>query len=324
ALRVGPRSAGADPGPACYGRGGTEPTVTDAALALGHLDAASPLSGEVELDLDAALSAIGKLAGELSLTTEQAAAGIARVAAVEMARAVRVVTVERGIDPRDLALVAFGGAGPMHAAAVAAELEMSRVVAPVSSGVLSALGLIVSERRRDVTESVLLAGEDLTADAAAAAVRRLGERGREELGAPDAELRAVYDLRYAGQAFELSIAGEPEPDPSDLRAAFDRAHHERYGYRDDEAELELVTVRVAAALPGAQVPEDGGGLTQVGSREARFGGEDEVEARVLSFGQRGESSAEGPAVIELGGATLVVPPAWTARAQGDAVTMERR
>jgi len=322
ALRVGPHSAGADPGPACYGRGGSKPTVTDAALALGHLDAGSPLSGDVELDLHAARAAIGELAGELGLEAEEAAAGITRVAAAEMAGAVRVVTVERGIDPRDLALVAFGGAGPMHAAAVAAELEMRRVVAPVSSGVLSALGLIVSERRRDVTESVLLAGDDLAADAAAAVVRRLGERGRDELEAPDAELRAVYDLRYAGQAFELSIPGEIEPDPSDLRAAFDTAHDERYGYRDHEAELELVTVRVAAALPGAEVPRGSGGLTQTGSRQARFGG-DEVEARVLAFGADGETSAEGPAVIELPGSTLVVPPGWTAEAQGDAVSMER-
>ena len=322
ALRVGPRSAGADPGPACYGRGGTEPTVTDAALALGHLDAGSPLSGDVELDLDAARAAIAELARELSLGAEQAASGIARVAAAEMARAVRVVTVERGIDPRALALVAFGGAGPMHAAAVATELEMSRVVAPVSSGVLSALGLIVSERRRDVTESVLLGGEDLSKEAAAAVVRRLGKRGRDELGAPDAELRAVYDLRYAGQAFELSIAGELEPDPSDLRAAFDHAHDERYGYRDDQAELELVTVRVAAALPGAAVPRGGGGLTPTGSRRARFG-EEEVEARVLAFGAQGQASAEGPAVIELPGATLVVPPGWSAQAEGDAVTLER-
>jgi len=322
ALRVGPRSAGADPGPACYGRGGSEPTVTDAALALGHLDAGSPLSGDVELDLDAARRAVGELAGELGLETEEAAAGITRVAAAEMAGAVRVVTVERGIDPRHLALVAFGGAGPMHAAAVAAELEMRRVVAPVSSGVLSALGLIVSERRRDVTESVLLGGDDLTAAAAAEVVRRLGKRGRDELEAPDAELRAVYDLRYAGQAFELSIPGELEPDPADLRAAFDIAHDERYGYRDTEAELELVTVRVAAALPGAEVPRGRGGLTQTGSRQVRFDG-DEVEARVLAFGADGETRAEGPAVIELPGSTLVVPPGWTAKAQGDAVTMER-
>ncbi len=207
ALRVGPRSAGAEPGPACYGRGGEEPTVTDAALLLGHLDAGSPLSGDVELDVEAARAAVGGLGEDLGLGVEEAAAGIARVAAVEMAGAVRVVTVKRGLDPRDMALVAFGGAGPMHAAAVADELGMKRVIAPVSSGVLSALGLIVSERRRDVARSVLLGGEDFTAEAVAEAVAELGERGRDELGAEDAELRAGYDLRYAGQAFELTVAG---------------------------------------------------------------------------------------------------------------------
>ena len=322
ALRVGPQSAGAEPGPACYGRGGEHPTVTDAALLLGHLDAGSPLSGDVELDADAARAAVARLGDSLDLDGAEAAAGIARVAAVEMAGAVRVVTVKRGIDPRDLALVAFGGAGPMHAAAVAGELGMSRVIAPVSSGVLSALGLIVSERRRDVAQSVLLGGDDLTAEAVAEVVAQLGERGREELGAPDAELRAGYDLRYSGQAFELTVPGELEPDPGDLRTAFDHAHEEHYGYVDGDAELELVTVRVAAALEGAHAPAGEGGLERRGSRAARFG-DDEVEATVFAFGEEGEQETAGPAVIELPGSTLVVPPGWSARTVGDAISMER-
>lgn len=322
ALRVGPQSAGAEPGPACYGRGGEEPTVTDAALLLGHLDAGSPLSGDVELDAEAARTAVGRLGEKLDLDTDGAAAGIARVAAVEMAGAVRVVTVKRGIDPRDLALVAFGGAGPMHAAAVADELGMSRVIAPLSSGVLSALGLIVSERRRDVAQSVLLGGDEFTAEAVADVVSELGERGRDELGEPEAELRAGFDLRYSGQAFELTVPGELEPDPADLRTAFDRAHEEHYGYVDEDADLELVTVRVAAALPGAEAPTGEGGLEERGSRTARFG-DDEVEANVLAFTEQGADEAEGPAVIEMPGSTLVVPPGWTARVLGDAVSMER-
>src|SRR4051794_35386773 len=219
ALRVGPRSAGADPGPACYGQGGEEPTVTDANLLLGYLDAGSPLAGGVELDRDAAERAVGALARDLGLDALDAAAGIVRVASAEMARAVRVMTVERGIDPRDLALLAFGGAGPLHAAAIAAELDMRRVVVPRASGVLSALGLVVSERRRDLVESVLLAGDTLTREAAGGAVARLAERGREELREPEAEVRASYDLRYAGQAFELTVPGELEPDPAELRSA---------------------------------------------------------------------------------------------------------
>jgi N-methylhydantoinase A len=319
ALRVGPRSAGADPGPACYGRGGEEPTVTDANLLLGYLDAGSPLAGDVELDREAAERAVGALGEELGLSLEETAAGIVRVAGTEMAQAVRVVTVERGVDPRDLALVAFGGAGPLHAAAVAEELGMSRVVAPNASGVLSALGLVVSERRRDIVESVLLGGDDLTRERVAELVGQLGERARDDLGESDADLRATYELRYSGQAFELAIQGELEPDPKDLRSAFDEAHAERYGYDDPDAELELVTVRVTAALPGAEPspsePED---AEERGTRELRFGDE-VVEAKVLG---QGTAEVDGPAVFELPGATLVVPPGWRAEGGGDAVVME--
>jgi N-methylhydantoinase A len=320
ALRVGPRSAGADPGPACYGRGGEEPTVTDANLLLGYLDSDSPLAGDVELDREAAEKAVGVLGEELGLSLEETAAGIVRVAGTEMAQAVRVLTVERGIDPRDLALVAFGGAGPLHAASIADELGMTRIVAPNASGVLSALGLVVSERRRDLAESVLLGGDDLTGERAGEVVKRLAERGREELDEPDAELGATYDLRYAGQAFELSVQGEPEPDPAKLRDDFDNAHEERYGYRDEDAELELVTVRVAVALPGAEPrPSEPSEAEERGTREVRFG-DDTAEAKV--FGQ-GEAEADGPAIFELPGATLVVPPGWSAKAGPDAVVLEK-
>jgi N-methylhydantoinase A/oxoprolinase/acetone carboxylase beta subunit len=250
-----------------------------------------------------------------------------------MAQAVRVMTVERGIDPRDMALVAFGGAGPLHAAQIAAELGMRRVIAPIASGVLSALGLVVSERRRDVVESVLLGGDALTREAVGEAVRRLGEQARGGLderprsglgdqtaGPGEPELRATYDLRYAGQAFELSIDGPLSPEPAELRAAFDRAHEERYGYADPEAELELVTVRVAAALPGAEPPPARPAAAEErGSRTARFGDE-RVEARVLG---PGEVEVDGPAIFELPGATLVVPPGWQARSGPDVVVMER-
>jgi N-methylhydantoinase A len=326
ALRVGPRSAGADPGPACYGRGGEEPTVTDADLLLGWLDADSPLAGDVRLDHEAAERAIRALAEKLDLSAEDTAAGIARVAGAEMAQAVRVVTVERGIDPRELGLVAFGGAGPLHAAQIAEELGMSRVVVPLASGVLSALGLVVAERRRDVVESVLLTGDDLTGDAIGEAVRRLGDQARDGLSdlvedeSMEPELRATYDLRYSGQAFELSVDGSLEPDPDELRSDFERAHEERYGHSDPEADLELVTVRVAAALPGAEPPEaSAAGAEERGKRRVRFG-DDEVGATILG---PGEAEVDGPAIFELPGSTLVVPPGWHARADADGVVMER-
>ncbi|MBV9212606.1 MAG: hydantoinase/oxoprolinase family protein [Actinobacteria bacterium] len=322
ALRVGPRSAGADPGPACYGRGGDEPTVTDANLVLGYLDAGSPLAGGVDLDRGAAEAAVGELARALGLAVEDAAAGIARVASTEMARAVRVMTVERGIDPRALALLAFGGAGPLHAAEIATELDMRRILVPPSSGVLSAVGLIAAEPRRDLVESVLLSGEALTPAAAADAVERLAARGRAELGRSDAEVRATYDLRYAGQAFELSIPGPARPDPEELRGSFDKAHDERYGYSDPDAELELVTVRVAVAGPSAELPrrrETEG--ERAGSRRVAFGGE-HVEAVVVR-GAPGE--LDGPAIVELAQSTLVVPPGWRCAAARDGtLVMERR
>ena len=333
ALRAGPRSAGASPGPACYGHGGTEATVTDADLVLGYLDASAPLAGGVALDTGAAEQAVDALAGHLGLSREQAAAGIVRVANAEMAQAVRVVTVERGVDPRELSLVAFGGAGPLHAAQIADELGIVRVVVPAASGVLSALGLAVSERRRDLVESVLLCGDAITREAAAEVVHRLARRGRKELGADQSEVRATYELRYAGQAFELAVDGEAEPDPGDLRRAFDRAHVERYGYDDPESELELVTVRVAVALPGVEPealpgvePEaaPGESLPGVGPgesrrRRARF--DDEWhETAVL-----GPEAARfrGPAILELAGSTLVVPPGWSGRSDGERVVIDR-
>ena len=320
ALRVGPRSAGADPGPACYGRGGERPTVTDANLLLGYLDASSPLAGGVELHRAAAEQAVGGLADELGLGLDETAAGIGRVASAAMAQAVRVVTVERGIDPRGLTLIPFGGAGPLHAAQIADELSVERVMVPLASGVLSALGLVVSERRRDLVESVLLAGDELTRDNAAAIVEHLGEKGRAELGEPEAELRATYELRYAGQAFELSVPGQLSPDPERLRSDFDRAHDERYGYSDPDAELELVTIRVAAAMPGAEPsPAAAEAAKERGTRRVRFGDE-QVKAAILG---PSEAEVDGPAIFELPGATLVVPPGWHAQADADGVVMQR-
>jgi N-methylhydantoinase A len=232
-----------------------------------------------------------------------------------------VVTVERGIDPRELALVPFGGAGPLHAAAIADELGMDRIVVPWSSGVLSALGLLVSERRRDLAESVLLAGGSLTREAVAEVVERLAERGRGELGAGDGELRASYDLRYAGQAFELTVGGSAAPDPAELGTAFAAAHHERYGFIDDDAELELVTIRVAVALPGTEPRlADPSPAEELGTRAATFGGGVQ-DTRVV---RGAPTTLDGPAIAELPGATLVVPPGWRARHVGrGTLAMER-
>src|SRR3954451_14775120 len=267
APRVGPRSAGAEPGPACYGRGGTEPTVTDANLVLGHLDPGEPLAGGVELDADAAREAVGQLADALGLSVEDCAAGIVRVANAEMVRAMRVMTVERGVDPRDFALLAFGGAGPLHAAAMAEELGMRKILIPRASGVLSALGLAAADRRRDHARTVFLHGDDLTADA---------------LAVEDGD--AAYDVRYRGQSFELTVR-DVEADPQAVREAFEAIHEERYGYKDPEGEIEVVTIRERHSEPGPDVA---------------FEGEDAEDV-------------EGPTVVRLPEATLVVPEGWRGR-----------
>jgi N-methylhydantoinase A len=319
ALRVGPRSAGADPGPACYGRGGDEPTVTDANLVLGYLSAEAPLGGGVKLDVEAAKRAVGELGRRLDLDLEACAAGIRRVAGAEMLRALRVVTVQRGIDPRRYALMAFGGAGGLHAAQIADELEIDTVLCPRASGVLAALGLVVSPRRRDVQRSVLWTGDQLTAEAISDAAAELGERARRAMHEPDAELRVVYELRYRGQSFELPIAGAPDVTPDELRAAFEREHEERYGYHDSDQQLELVTIRVTATSQGVDVELAGAGDAadepERSTREAVIDGE-WTELEVLRGIPAPGMRLDGPAVVELPESTLLIPPGWTAEVDG--------
>jgi N-methylhydantoinase A len=313
ALRVGPHSAGADPGPACYGRGGSEPTVTDANLLLGHLAGDSQLAGGVDLDAEAADRAVAELGRSLGLDPLQAAAGILRVADQEMVRALRVVTVERGVDPRGFALLPFGGAGPMHAAAIAAELGIETILCPRAGGVLSALGLCASERRRDTARTVMLSGGDLTAERIAAEVQAMVEETGAGMDA-DAEPRVVYQLRYAGQAFELPVPGPVDPDPAELVEGFERAHEERYGHRDPEGEVVLVDVDLALVVPGPAprpVAAEKGALDRP-SRPVLFDG-GWIETPVLRGEPAAGTEAEGPVVFELPEATLVLPPGWTSR-----------
>ncbi|HSC04166.1 MAG TPA: hydantoinase/oxoprolinase family protein [Solirubrobacteraceae bacterium] len=327
ALRVGPSSAGADPGPACYGRGGTDPTVTDANLLLGYLSSDSPLGGGVELDRDAAEKAVRALADQLDLELLACAEGIRRVAGAEMIRALRVVTVQRGIDPRRYALMAFGGAGPLHGAQIADELGIDTVLCPRASGVLAALGLVVSPRRRDVQRSVLWSGDSLTAAVIADTVAELGERARDAMHEPEAELHAVYELRYAGQSFELAIPAGLEATPQELRDGFEHEHEERYGYRDAEQELELVTIRVTATAEGTDVElagdDEGAEELARSTREAVLDGE-EIELHVLRGIPRPGVDVDGPAVVELPESTLLVPPGWAAEVDDTGtIRMER-
>ncbi|HKJ35001.1 MAG TPA: hydantoinase/oxoprolinase family protein, partial [Solirubrobacterales bacterium] len=312
ALRAGPRSAGADPGPACYGLGGEEPTVTDANLVLGYLPPGGSLAGGVELDVDAAERSIEGLAEELGMSATEAAAGIVRVANHEMIGALRVVTVERGIDPRGFALMAFGGAGGMHAAAIAAELEIGRILCPRAAGVLSALGLIAGEHRHDISRTVMLTGEQLTDAAVGRAVGELG-RGAAE-GLDDHRLEVTYEVRYEGQAFELDVEAAPDAGVERIGELFAVAHERRYGYRDDDSAIELVGIRVAAIEKGEAPEPTATGSEEParrGSRRAFFSGE-WTDAEVLSGEPAPGMSLSGPAVLELPETTLVVPPGATA------------
>ena len=326
ALRVGPQSAGADPGPACYGRGGTEPTVTDANLLLGYLAEDSVLAGGIGLDIEASRHSVHELAQSLGLEIEECAAGILRVANQEMLRALRVMTVERGLDPRQFALLGFGGAGPMHCAALADELGVDTVICPRASGVLSALGLAVSDRRRDLTQSVLLSGESLTPQRIKDEVDHLAKRAHEHVA--NAKIEASYDLRYNGQSFELNIQGPPDADPTYLREQIEIEHESRFGYTDPDGVLELVTVRVAAVSPGVgptELKRSSDESLERLSRRARFSGQ-LCETEIL----RGEPAAgvevEGPAIFELPEATVVVPPDWNACVddQGSVVLRRKR
>ncbi|HZO36232.1 MAG TPA: hydantoinase/oxoprolinase family protein [Solirubrobacteraceae bacterium] len=291
ALRVGPRSAGAEPGPACYGRGGTEPTVTDANVVLGRIRGA--IAGGLALDAGAARVAVAGLAETLGLGIEECAQGIVRVANVEMLRALRVMTVEQGIDPRGFALLAFGGAGGLHACELADELDVRTVLVPRASGVLSALGLAAADRREDSARSVLA---PLGADALAAL-----ELPRE------AELR--FELRYRGQAHELAVGAVP-PTPAALRESFEQLHEERYGYRDPDAVVELVTVRVTHRRPGPLVVlGEASGSFVASERVVTFGGVPH-DARVLRGALSPGTVLAGPAIVELPEATVAVPPGW--------------
>jgi N-methylhydantoinase A/oxoprolinase/acetone carboxylase beta subunit len=228
ALRVGPGSAGARPGPACYGKGGSEPTVTDAHLVLGRLGDRPALSDGIELDREAARAAVAGLAGDLGIGLEECAEGILRVADTEMVRALRVMTVERGLDPENFALLAFGGAGPLHATSIADELAIGTVLVPADGGVFSALGLAAAERRRDETRTVLLAEEQISPDVLNGLMGEADE--------------VSWDLRYRGQSFELTVE-DRSGDPERLRRLFEMSHESRYGYSEPDQPIELVTVR---------------------------------------------------------------------------------
>jgi len=315
-LQVGPESAGAAPGPACYGAGGQEPTVTDANLILGRLRADAFLGGRMRLDEGAARASLAPMARRLGTTEEEAALGVIRVANEHMARALRVISVQRGIDPRGFALVSFGGAGGLHVCSLAEALDMSRALVPVHAGVLSALGMLATRpgRQLSVTRLGLLA--KLTQEEVQGEVDRLIERGALSLaeeGASREQLHAApsLDLRYRGQSYTLNL---PWRGLDGVEEGFAAVHFARYGHRM-EVPVELVNIRVGLEGPDQELVlgslESSGPASPMSwSRMYGVAGEVAVYARHrLGQGQ----AVAGPALVTEEVATTWISPGWEAR-----------
>ncbi|RAL22955.1 5-oxoprolinase [Lujinxingia litoralis] len=336
ALRVGPRSAGASPGPACYGRGGSEPTVTDAHLALGTLRSDRFLGGEMALDTRAAREALAALAAELDTDGEVLARGVLAIADAAMARALKVVSLERGHDPRDFTLVGFGGAGGLHACRLAEALSMRRVLIPQHPGLLSARGMLGARRRRFYRRTLLASLDRVLASEAALRemLQRLEARARDDLGSsPDEGLELGWEagLRYQGQSFEIVVPVSWCADArvlDDPREAFEAEHERLYGYRAAR-EIELVGLRLGASLGAPAWPEelasagDARALAAATTTGVDFGqGPEEtriVEREWLKEGQR----LKGPVIITEYSATTVVPRGWELRVQRSHLVLER-
>lgn len=323
ALRVGPQSAGAEPGPVCYGRGGTQPTVTDANLFLNRLDPAYFLGGRMTLDVRATAAAIHRMASELKLDDVAFAEGMLSIINAKMADAMRTITVKQGIDPRDYALVAFGGAGPMHAVWLAQELNIKEIVIPWSPGTFSAWGMLQTDIRHDLTQAFYqpVAG---VADAAVRSVYDdLHEQGRAALREQDVAPAAMYflrsaDMRYVGQEYWVNVAVDEEIDLARIEQTFHEAHRTRYGHATPGAPVEFVNLRVAAmgrlerGIAGFQAPEAREEAV-MGTRSVIFDGTPR-EAAILLRRRLGPGARySGPLVIEEETATSVIPPGYEAR-----------
>jgi N-methylhydantoinase A len=300
-LRVGPESAGADPGPACYGIG-NDATVTDAHVVLGRIGVAQLLGGAMTIDTTRAAAAVDRIARELKLDRVAAAAGILRVANANMERAIRAVSVERGHDPRDFALIAFGGSGGLHACEIARELGIRTVVVPEHAGALSALGMLMADAMRDYAAGALMRGD------IERRFETLERRARRD--SPQAEIERTADIRYRGQSYELNVAWNP----SDPAAPFHREHAKVYGYATPEREIEIVTVRVRARQRVPK-PKLARRPLEKGRSESRRVWIEGVwrEVPVWRRAQIPARRSNGPALVLDYGSTTLVAPGWTHR-----------
>jgi len=321
ALRVGPESAGAVPGPACYGSG-TEMTVTDANVLLGRLDPEFFLGGRMSLDVERARAVAATLARRLKLSVLNLADGIVRVANANMERAIRVVSVERGHDPRAFALLAFGGAGGMHACEIAERLEIGSVIVPRQAGVLSAFGMLAADMSKDYSANVLASTAEMGLADLAKRFKPLVRRAREDLKregfrAAQQRIQQLVDVRYVGQSYELTV-----PFAKEYRRRFDAQHHRTYGYSNPARTTEVVAIRVVAigVRPRLKLPFRRPRRSFVPEcrdwRPARFGGRTVRAAFYRSDALEPGAGAKGAAVIASPEATVVIPPGWQFQIDG--------
>ncbi|MEJ1180434.1 MULTISPECIES: hydantoinase/oxoprolinase family protein [unclassified Pseudarthrobacter] len=324
ALRVGPESAGAMPGPACYGHGGTNATVTDANLVLGRIEAGTFLGGRMALDTAAANAAVDALAAELGMSREETALGIIRIAEASMLNAVRMVSLQRGFDPRTFTLMAFGGAGPLHSATMARELGIPRVLVPLGSSALSALGCLVADIRHDFSLSRRFISDAVDLAALNATFEDLEAEGGQALTAQavpeDGQVvKRHADMRYFGQAYELTVdlpgGVITEENFAELLTAFHDAHKRTYGHSAPGEPVEIVNVRATALGPVAPpvIPETVGGTApeaaaRIAEREISF--EDGSHTATIWKREllRGGNVVSGPALIEADDTSVLVPP----------------
>jgi N-methylhydantoinase A len=328
-LRVGPRSAGAEPGPACYGRGGAEATVTDASVVLGYLNPARFAGGLMALDVAAAERAVAVVGSRLGLNVVGAAAGIHRVVNARMADQIRLVTIKRGVDPRPLALVVLGGAGPLHGVPLAEEMGMAEVIVPEAPGVLAAFGLLAAAIEHHHARTLQAATDAADLDAVNRCLAGLDAMGRARMrdeGVPAGEVRVAYsaDMRYVGQAYELEVpiaAPLARPHLADVVRAFHAVHERIYGYARAGQPAEFVNFRAVHTYPLPRpslrptAPASGSvGDARVGARPAHFAPTGFVSTAIyerarLPIGAR----VAGPAIVEQVDTTTVIPPGYAAR-----------
>ena len=326
ALRVGPRSAGAFPGPACYDRGGTEPTVTDANLFLGRLPHESKLAGNMNLKLDLAKSALDSVGTKLSLSTEETAAGITAIINAAMANAIREITVSRGIDPREYSLVAYGGAGPLHAVAIAAELELGSVIVPANPGVLSAWGMLQADSRHDLVMNFYSQLKSIDKVKFEQGVKKLEADARqiltqEGITTEEMVIQPAADLRYVGQEYTVTVEWDStlaiDGVLSSLTELFESQHLVRYGHNNPGEDIELVNIRLSGIglARKSKISDASSPISSVasGTQKTFFDGSWHEATIYWRDSLEIGSKTVGPATILENDCTTTIPPGWHAK-----------